>query len=82
MIHTTARYYPNGDCVTNGVRSEDLVAHIWYCIHMTPGCALMVDGIFLTRGNFCDQQLAEVELLYSRAPDYLKKFKICTAPYK
>lgn len=56
MIHTTIGVYPNGDYKSNGVRSENIAAHIWYNITFRPGRTLYVDGILIHRGSgFTDE---------------------------
>ncbi len=63
MINTTIGIYPN-DYVINGVRDEDLEAHIEYNKTMRPARALIVNGKTEYNGSFTDEQMKALEDKY------------------
>lgn len=57
-IHHTRGVYANGEYKDNGVRAEDLDAHIEYNKVFRFGRALLVDGVVVHNGYLTDEQLA------------------------
>lgn len=76
MIHTTIGIYSNGDYKVNGVKSENLAAHIAYNVRNRFGRALVVDGVCIYEGYY---EIKDREKLEEIAKD-IKREKD-TAPY-
>lgn len=78
-IFTTIGVYPNGDMKLNGVKSENLKAHIEYNITHRWGRALFVNGVCKHRGYLTNEKIAHYEKLFKSDSKY-SLFKD-TTPY-
>jgi len=73
-IHHTRGVYPNGSFKDNGVRSEDLEAHIEYNKNWRFGRALFVDGVLVYNGFVAEEIL-------NKHVGVVRKYQTDTIPY-
>lgn len=78
MIHTTVGVYNNLTVPfkSNGVKSENLAAHIRYNLACRPGRAFFVDGICLNAGYLSEKKLLLIQCRVDKI-----KHTTDTAPY-